>query len=104
MSSANYAIIRDAIQHKKQIIATYDGLVREMCPHCIGRNKEGAEQALLFQFAGGSKKGLPPGGQWRCLELSKLSNVSSRDGPWHTGQSHQKPQTCVKQIDVEVVG
>jgi hypothetical protein len=25
-----------------------------------------------------------------------------RDGPWHTGMSHLKPQTCVDQVEVEV--
>lgn len=102
MPSAVYQIVRDAILSKRQIVGTYDGHVREMCPHCIGRNKEGGEQALFFQFAGGSKTGLPPGGQWRCFDLTKLQNVSARDGQWHTGPSHTRPQTCVKQVDVEV--
>jgi hypothetical protein len=102
MASNVYQIVRAAIAAKKQILATYQGLPREMCPHCIGLNKNDGEQALFFQFAGESKSGLPPGGQWRCLDLSELSNVISRDGPWHSGDSHKKPQTCVKDIDLEV--
>lgn len=102
MPSVTYQIVRDAIQTKKQVIGTYDGYVREMCPHCVGIGKNGGEQALFFQFAGGSKSGLPSGGQWRCFELSKLENVSARDGQWFTGPVHTRPQTCVKQVDIEV--
>ena len=102
MTSGIYDVVRDAIEQKKQIVATYKCLIREMCPHCIGLNKDGGEQALFFQFAGESKSGLAPGGQWRCLKLSELSNLSVRVGDWHTDATHQKQQTCVKQVDLEV--
>ncbi len=101
--TAVYAIVRDAIANKKQVTATYNGYVREMCPHCIGRGKDGSEYALFFQFAGGSKTGLPPGGEWRCIKLDQLMDVASKAGPWHTAQAqHSKPQTCVKEVDLEV--
>ena len=29
----------------------------------------GVAQALFFQFGGESKRGLSPGGDWRCLPL-----------------------------------
>lgn len=73
-----------------------------VCPHVIGKNKHGREQVLAFQFAGGSKSGLPPGGQWRCMPVSEILNVKLLDGPWHTGTDHAKPQTCVSVIDLEV--
>lgn len=101
MTSSTYNLVRQAIAQKRQVVAAYQGHIREMCPHCIGRGKEGQEQALFFQFAGGSASGLPPGGQWRCLELSALTNVQIREGEWHSGPSHKKPQTCVKDVDLE---
>lgn len=104
MSTSNYQMIRAAIQNRQQIICDYQGYEREICPHSIGLNKLSGEQFLGFQFAGGSSKGLPPGGQWRCLEIAQLSNVRARDGAWHTGDSHLRPQTCVKQVDLEVIG
>jgi len=45
---------------------------------------------------------LPPGGQWRCLFLSKVSDVALRDGPWHSGSSHTQPQGCVEIVDLDV--
>jgi len=65
--------------------------------------KNGHEQVLTFQFAGGSKSGLGEGGQWRCIPVGGISNVEVLGGGWKTGpNTHQKTQTCVDQVDVEL--
>jgi hypothetical protein len=101
----SYALVRQAILEKKAIHATYSGLHREMCPHVIGL-KNGKEQALFYQFGGeSSSRPIQPDGSkenWRCVEISKLSNVQIVAGAWHTAPDHSRPQTCVDQIDVEV--
>lgn len=102
MPSQNYLIIRAAMEARQQIICDYQGYSREICPHCIGYGKDGREQLLGFQFAGGSSKGLEPGGQWRCMDISQMNNVHTRDGKWYTGITHGEPQTCVKNIDLEI--
>ena len=81
--------------------ADYGGFSREMCPHVIGL-KQGKEHALFFQFAGGSRSGLPPGGEWRCLDLSGLANISVFAGRWRQGPPKRRPPSCVDQIDVQV--
>lgn len=99
-------LVVSAIQQKLIVTATYQGYVRVMCPHVVGykSNKQGTESnALFFQFAGGSKSGLPAGGQWRCIHLDQLENVSIAPGEWHTGPDHSRPQTCVDHIIAEVV-
>jgi hypothetical protein len=101
MPSNTYEIFRQAIVAKKQVTCTYHGLSREICPHTLGHT-DGHEQALSFQFAGQSSKGLPPGGEWRCMKLAGVSNAALRTGEWHTADDHSRPQTCVKQIDIEV--
>ncbi len=101
MPSATYEIFRQAIVGKKQVVCTYQGFSRELCPHTLGYT-DGRERSLSFQFAGGSSRGLPPGGQWRCMNLDEVQNPQIKDGPWHTGPTHLKPQTCVKQVQVEV--
>ena len=97
----SYDIFRNAILNRQQVSCHYSGHDRLVCPHVIG-TKSGRPQVLTWQFAGGSSSGLPPGGQWRCMEISKISAVQAIDGPWHTGGAHTKPQTCVDQVDVEV--
>ena len=99
--SDNYTLIRQAILGKNQVRATYQGRLRKMCPHTLG-TKNGRRQALFFQFAGESSRGLPPGGEWRCIPVDELVDVSVHEGEWHTDDRHSQPQTCVDEIDVEV--
>lgn len=96
-----YDLIRDAIITRQQVLCTYKDRHRECCPHAIGL-KKGRQHALMFQFAGDSSKGLPPGGEWRCMDVAELTNVVSQNGPWHTRNDHSRPQTCIDQIDVDV--
>lgn len=105
MSSAAYQLIRQAILEKKCMEATYNGFHRMMCPHTLGKNKEGEEQALFYQYGGQSSKGLQPHGSprnWRCLRVEELSSLKIIVGTWQGGPNHSTPQTCVDQIDVEV--
>jgi hypothetical protein len=97
----NYALFEQAMIGRKQVLCTYGGHPRELCPVILGHTN-GHEVALTFQFGGWSKNGLPPGGQWKCLRLSKVQNAQLRDGPWHAGGSHTQPQACVKIVDLDV--
>ena len=55
MPSAAYSVFRNAILAEQQIVCTYEGRHRELCPHIIGTNKNGEEVVLAWQFAGGSE-------------------------------------------------
>jgi len=72
-----YDLFAQAIAGRKQIFCTYDDYASELCPHILGHTK-GEEVALTYQFGGRSRSGLPPGGQWRCLSLSKVRNAPRR--------------------------
>jgi hypothetical protein len=86
---------------RKQILCVYGGYPRELCPIILGHS-QGQEKALIYQFGGQSKSGLPPQGEWRCLWLSKVSDARLRDGPWFSGSSHTQPQGCVEAVDLDV--
>ena len=104
MSLSVYELVRHAIIEKKIVVATYKRRRREMCPHTLG-STNGKKQALFYQFAGDSERGLGPDGSdenWRCITLINLRDVELVEGEWHTGSGHSQPQTCVKRIDVEV--
>jgi len=101
LPSRNYGLFSQAIINRKQILCTYGGRARELCPIILGHTK-GQEKALTYQFAGESSSGLPPGGEWRCLFLSQVSDVRLRDGPWYSGASHTQPQGCVETVDLDV--
>lgn len=102
MPSAVFELFRQAIAEKKQIVCSYEGFPREVCPHAIGYNQHGGEQALVYQFAGRSRKGLPYGGEWRCFELALVRSATAKDGQWHTGPRHTRRQTCVQRVILEV--
>ena len=100
--SDTYNLIRQAILNKQQVLGMYQGHRREMCPHAIG-TKNGREKAILLQFGGTSSSGLgQPEDNWRCIFIDGLTDVSIRDGSWHTASNHSQPQTCIDEIDVEV--
>jgi hypothetical protein len=101
MPSANYQLIRRAIESEQQVTCTYQGHDRELCPHIIGLT-DGAERLLAWQFGGQTSGMLPPGGAWKCLDIAKMSGIAARDGRWRSGSSHQKEQTCVRDIDLDI--
>jgi uncharacterized protein (DUF4415 family) len=100
-SSSAYRLFEEAMTCRKQVLCVYNGRPRELCPIILGHSR-GQEKALTYQFGGESEKGLPPGGQWRCLWLSKVGNILLRNGPWHAGDHHNQPQGCVEIVDLDV--
>jgi len=44
-----YELLRRAIVERRQVVAVYDGLRRELCPHRLG-TKNGRLQCLFYQF------------------------------------------------------
>lgn len=101
MPSPTYRLFARAIVGRKQVLCRYHGYPRELCPVVLGHS-DGREMALAYQFAGDGRSGLPPGGEWRCLRLAEISGARLRDGPWHDGASHTRPQHCVRVVDLDV--
>lgn len=99
-----YALIREALLTRQQVVATYNGHVREMCPHVLGETG-GVRHALFYQFGGTSSQGpCRPGSpdNWRCIPLHRLTDVSIRPGDWHTTSIYARPTSCVSEVDVQV--
>lgn len=100
-TTANYNLIRQAMLSSKPVALTYQGHRRLVCAHVIG-TKKGLPQVLTFQYGGTSSSGLPAGGQWRCMMIGQVQDVEIIEGKWETHAGHNKTQTCVDQIDVEL--
>src|SRR6202051_1930582 len=92
-----YALLRLAAARRQPVAATYDGLLRLLCPHALGR-KSGRLHVFCYQFGGSSNSGLPmpPGrvGGWRCLAVERLSQVELHADAWHT-EPRSAQQTCI---------
>jgi hypothetical protein len=99
--SETYRLFAQAMAERKQVLCEYGGCRRELCPIILGHS-DGEEKALTYQFAGDRSSGLPDGGEWRCLFLSRVSAVKLRNGPWRAGDSHSQPSNCVEDVDLDV--
>ena len=99
-----YQLVRRAVLGKRPVRANYDGRSRLLCPHRLGRNRDGQLRALCYQYGGESGSGLEATGSpanWRCIAVEKLSKVELLEGAWHTAPNHSRPQTCVTDVDVD---
>ena len=98
-----YALLRLAATRRQPVGATYDGLLRLLCPHVLGR-KSGRLHVFCYQFGGSSHSGLPlvsgRAGGWRCLGVERLSQVELRAEAWHT-EPRAPRQTCIDEIDFD---
>jgi len=101
MPSDTYRLFREAILNEQPVRCVYQRFVRELCPVVLGY-KHGEERVLAYQFAGGSSKGLAPGGEGKCLALSQIESAALHDGPWHEGDRHALRQSCVDVVDLDI--
>lgn len=97
----NYDTILSSMELGKPVRVVHNGHERFMCAHVLGRTN-GYQQALFYQYDGYTSKGPLVTPEWRCLKLYDISSVEIIDGPWHTGNNHSQPQTCVKQIAAQI--
>ncbi|HEX4772215.1 MAG TPA: hypothetical protein VH351_15370 [Bryobacteraceae bacterium] len=100
-----YRLIREAVTHHRPIAAFYHDQRRLLCPHRLGRNKEGELRVLCYQYGGGSLSGLAHPGSpknWRCIAVEKLRRVEIlEERIWRTAPNHSRPQSCVPDVDVD---
>ena len=98
-----YRIVREAVENRSPMAAVYHRHRRLLCPHRLGRNKEGRLRVLCYQYGGESQTGLMPIGSpanWRCMALDQLSSLELLDSAWRTAPNHSRPASCI--VDAEV--
>ena len=64
-----YRRVREAVETRRPIAAVYHDRFRLLCPHRLGRNRDGQLRVLSYQFGGESERGLGAGGIARQLAL-----------------------------------
>jgi len=100
--SAIFDLVRECIERRRVIAATYQGHRRLLCPHAVGYTN-GEERAIFYQTGGSSASRLGHAGSsanWRCIPLNGLSDVAVTDGQWGIGKEHRQRQSCVQQVVV----
>ena len=90
-----------AIEHQRQVLATYNGRPRAFCPHALG-TKGSTRHVLVYQFDAARRIGERPTTGWRCLEVDLLEDVSLQDGEWRSAPNVFNPQSCLDVVNVVV--
>lgn len=63
----------DAITNREVICFYYESLLREVEPHCYGKNPKGETVMWGFQTGGQSKSGRVP--CWRLFDAARMQNL-----------------------------
>jgi hypothetical protein len=86
MPSDIYDRIWHAVRERKQIVFSYDGAKREVCPLVLGYAADGEEKVFTYQFAGAtSRRAKLP--NWRCFSLASVKMLQVQAGKWHEGRA-----------------
>ena len=101
MSSTVYDLFVRAMVEEKQVACVLDGHPRVFSVIILGQ-RAGEEVALVWQTAGSSSRGLPPGGAWRNIKLSAVRDATLRSGRLRSGDSHKTEQSWVTDVDLDV--
>src|ERR1700751_2827939 len=99
-----YRLVWAAVASRQPMEAVYQRHPRQLCPHRLGRNREGQLRVLCYQYGGASESGLQPEGSsanWRCLAVGKLSRVRLLEDVWRTAPNHSRPASCVPDPDID---
>jgi hypothetical protein len=99
-----YDLLKKAVAARTPIAAIYNARRRFLCPHILGRSKDGSLHALCYQFGGGSHSGLQPKrspDNWRCIRVDMLSEVELIEGRWRSPENHSRPQTCIANVEFD---
>ncbi len=99
-----YRLIWTAVERRYPISAVYKHRHRLLCPHRLGRNRQGQLRVLCYQYGGESESGLQPVGSpanWRCIAVEKLSAVELLEGSWRTALNHSRPASCIADADID---
>jgi hypothetical protein len=79
------AVIREAIERRRQLTFVADARYRLCCPHALGM-KDGAWHVVVRQLNddGAEHAGAAgaAGARWRCFALADLLDVRAHDGDW----------------------
>lgn len=77
MISPQVELIVDAIRNLQTLTVTYDGLVRVVEPHAVGKAHTGNHSLRCYQTAGGHIK---PGHDWDLMLVSKMRDLAKTGG------------------------
>jgi len=96
-----YAIIKRAIEEKHSLTAYYDNYVRHFSPHVLGLDRQAWPGTIGWQYGGGQRGGLPPGGGWCFFHVWGLTDLRRNEDGWKAGPPSGKPRHLITRVDIQ---
>lgn len=101
MDSPIYDLFVRATIEEKQIACIFRGRPRVFSVIILGHTA-GKEVALVWQTGGESSGRLPPGGAWRNVTLSEVTDTRLLDSKQRRGTRKMGKQRWVADVDLDV--
>jgi hypothetical protein len=90
------------MRERQHILFNYNGRPRDACPIILGYSETGREAVKVYQVGGGTSTSNSKLPAWRDIYLDGILKLRLSPGPWREGDSHKRPQSFVKFVDVDV--
>ena len=89
-------VLIEALETKRPVTFFYEGFYRLATPHELGY-KDDKLHCMVWQYGGFSSKGEVNSlnANWRCMDVSKITDLKIVDGSWITGGHHKMPSMCI---------
>jgi hypothetical protein len=101
MGSPIYELFVRAMMEEKQVACVFKRRPRVFSIIILGHT-DGEERALTWQTGGESTKPLPPGGAWRNVTLSEVTDVRLLDSRLRRGTRKTGEQRWIADVDLDV--
>jgi hypothetical protein len=99
LAAMTYDIIREAIIDRRSLTCLYDNCIRFFSPHILGKDADGRECAVVFQYAGKRPDGLfPDVGEWCCFHVDGIRRLRANGDRWVAGPIGGRPAGCVHEV------
>jgi hypothetical protein len=99
--SETYRLVWHAVRQRQHILFEYNGRPRDACPVILGYSEIGREAVKVYQVGGATSASQGKLPAWRDIYLDGIAGLRLCPGAWREGDSHKRPQSFVKFVDVD---
>lgn len=100
-----WAVLEQALRHKRPVLVRYHGQDRLVCPHVLGW-KDGRAKVLVYQSGGATSQGelsADPRQRWRSLFVDEIERATIGIGTWQTACNYTPSSNGIDQFALALV-
>jgi hypothetical protein len=95
-----WAVLEEALVHKRRVRVRYGGHERTICPHVLGW-KNRRPKVLAYQVEGTTSHGrLPPDPteRWRSMFVGDIDDAIIVEGAWQSGPNYTPTHNGIDEV------